>query len=94
MVVCLVIMIMVWYSLAALQARLATMALDDNTVEEACNRLSNSDSLRSNNNEESLLRRKSQVPDLDINKEKRTQKFLLRILISHFVCIVPINVLK
>ena len=91
---CLVIMIMVWYSLAALQARLATMALDDNTLEEGSNRLSHSDSLRSNNNEESLLRRKSQVPDLDMNKEKRTQKFLLLILISHFVCIVPINVLK
>ena len=89
---CLVIMIMVWYSLAALQARQATMALDDNTTEEGCNRLSHSDSLRSNNNEESLLRRKS--PDLDINKEKRTQKFLLLILISHFFCIVHINVLK
>ena len=44
--------------------------------------------------EEVLLRRKSQVTDLDINKEKRTQKFLLLILISHFVCIIPINVLK
>ena len=70
------------------------MALDDDTLEEGCNRLSNSGSLRSSNNEDSLLQRKSQVPDLDINKEKRTQKFLLLILISHFVCIVPINVLK
>lgn len=57
-------------------------------------RLSHSESLRSNNNEETLLRRKSQVTDLDINKEKRTQKFLLLILISHFICIVPINILK
>ena len=92
--VCLVIMTRVWFGLAALQARLATMALDDDTVEEGCNRLSHSDSLRSNNNEESLIKSKSQVPDLDINKEKRTQKFLLLILISHFVCIVPINILK
>ena len=87
-------MIKVWFGLTALQGRLATLSLDDDTVEEGCNRLSHSDSLRSNNNEESLIRRKSQVPDLDINKEKRTQKFLLLILISHFVCIVPINVLK
>ena len=36
----------------------------------------------------------SQVTDLDISKEKRTQKFLLLILISHFICIVPINILK
>ena len=57
-------------------------------------RLSHLESLRSNNNEETLLRRKSQVTDLDINKEKRTQKFLLLILISHFICIVPINILK
>ena len=57
-------------------------------------RLCHSESLRSNNNEETLLRRKSQVTDLDINKEKRTQKFLLLILISHFICIVPINILK
>ena len=57
-------------------------------------RLSHSESLRSNNNEETLLRRRSQVTDLDINKEKRTQKFLLLILISHFICIVPINILK
>ena len=57
-------------------------------------RLSNPESLRSNNNEETFLRRKSQVTDLDINKEKRTQKFLLLILISHFICIVPINILK
>jgi hypothetical protein len=57
-------------------------------------RLSHSESLRSNNNEETLLRRKSQVTDLDINKEKRTQKFLLLILVSHFICIVPINILK
>ena len=92
--VCLVIMIRVWLGLTALQARLATMALDDDTLEEGCNRLSNSGSLRSSNNEDSLLQRKSQVPDLDINKEKRTQKFLLLILISHFVCILPINVLK
>ena len=41
-----------------------------------------------------MLRRKSEVTDLDINKEKRTQKFLLLILISHFICIVPINILK
>ena len=57
-------------------------------------RLSNSESLRSNNNEDSLLRGKSQFTDLDINKEKRTQKFLLLILISHFICIVPINIIK
>ena len=57
-------------------------------------RLSHSESLRSNNNEETLLRRKSEVTDLDINKEMRTQKFLLLILISHFLCIVPINILK
>ena len=92
--VCLVIMIRAWFGLTALQGRLATMALDDDTVEEGSNRLSHSDSLRSNNNEESLIRRKSQVPDLDINQEKRTQKFLLLILISHFVCIIPINILK
>ena len=57
-------------------------------------RLSHSESLRTNNNEETLLRRKSEVTDLDINKEMRTQKFLLLILISHFICIVPINILK
>ena len=57
-------------------------------------RLSHSESLRSNKNEETLLRRQSQFTDLDINKEKRTQKFLLLILISHFICIVPINILK
>ena len=32
--------------------------------------------------------------NIDINKEKRTQKFLLLILISHFICILPINILK
>ena len=57
-------------------------------------RLSHSESLTSNNNEEVSLRRRSQVTDLDITKEKRTQKFLLLILISQFVCIAPINVLK
>ena len=54
-------------------------------------RLSQSES---NGNEEILLQSKSQVLDLDINKEKRTQKFLLLILISHFICILPINILK
>ena len=29
-----------------------------------------------------------------IFQEKRTQKFLLLILVSHFVCILPINILK
>ena len=64
------------------------------TMSNLSPRLSHSESLRSNNNEETLLRKKSQVTDLDINKEKRTQKFLLLILISHFICIVPINILK
>ena len=57
-------------------------------------RLSNSESLGSNNNEDNSGRKKSQIADIDINKEKRTQKFLLLILISHFVCILPINILK
>ena len=54
-------------------------------------RLSQSES---NGNEEILLQSKSQGLDLDINKEKRAQKFLLLILISHFICILPINILK
>merc|ERR1711962_32453 len=32
--------------------------------------------------------------ELDIHKEKRAQKFLLLILVSHFTCVLPINVLK
>ena len=31
---------------------------------------------------------------LDMNKEKRTQKFLLLILGSHFLSVLPINILK
>ena len=38
MVVCLVLMGMVWFGLAALQTRLAGMAVSDNTEEEALNR--------------------------------------------------------
>ena len=37
-VVCLVLMGMVWFGLAALQTRLAGMAVSDNTEEEALNR--------------------------------------------------------
>ena len=41
-------------------------------------------------------RRKSQLllTNIDVNKEKRTQKFLLLILVSHFLCILPINIAK
>ena len=37
---------------------------------------------------------KNLLSDLDLNKEKRAQKFLLLILSSHFLCVLPINVLK
>ena len=57
-------------------------------------RSSHSESLKSNNNEDAAQRRKDPSAYLDINKEKRTQKFLLLILVSHFICILPINILK
>ena len=57
-------------------------------------RSSYSETLKSNNNEDSAQRRKDPSANLDINKEKRTQKFLLLILVSHFICILPINILK
>merc|ERR1719458_98953 len=52
--------------------------------------------MTNNNTTEERIRsrKKSVMVDLDINKEKRTQKFLLLILVSHFVCILPINILK
>ena len=59
-------------------------------------RSSYTDSLRSNNNDHQG-KQSQPVPattSLDINKEKRTQKFLLLILISHFLCILPIHVVK
>ena len=58
------------------------------------NRSSQTESLRNINNEDILGRERSKLSDLDINKETRTQKFLLLILISHFICILPINILK
>ena len=69
-------------------------------------RSSYTDSLKTNNEEELEVvgggvgglrgRKKVSLPlnNIDINKEKRTQKFLLLILISHFICILPINILK
>ena len=58
------------------------------------NRSSQTESLRNINNEDILGRERSKLADLDVNKETRTQKFLLLILISHFICILPINILK
>ena len=62
-------------------------------------RSSYTDSLKSNNEEELTetgRKKKVSLPlnNIDINKEKRTQKFLLLILISHFICILPINIVK
>ena len=62
-------------------------------------RSSYTDSLKSNNEEELVVtgrKKKLSLPlnNIDINKEKRTQKFLLLILISHFICILPINIVK
>ena len=64
-------------------------------------RSSYTDSLKTSNEEEVEAvgrrgRKKVSLPlnNIDINKEKRTQKFLLLILISHFICILPINILK
>ena len=64
-------------------------------------RSSYTDSLKTSNEEELEVvgragRKKVSLPlnNIDINKEKRTQKFLLLILISHFICILPINILK
>ena len=60
-------------------------------------RSSYTDSLRSNNNDHpvtGLKQHHQPASVLDINKEKRTQKFLLLILISHFLCILPIHIVK
>ena len=64
-------------------------------------RSSYTESLKTSNEEELEAvgrtgRKKVSLPlnNIDINKEKRTQKFLLLILISHFICILPINILK
>ena len=60
-------------------------------------RSSYTDSLRSNNNDHpvsGVKQHQQPASVLDINKEKRTQKFLLLILISHFLCILPIHIVK
>ena len=37
---------------------------------------------------------KELLAGLDIHREKRAQKFLLLITLTHFLCLLPINILK
>ena len=89
------------FKVPLLSQSLVLLSKINETLRWNCCRSSYTDSLRSNNNDhpgassgQGKQTAQAVTSSLDINKEKRTQKFLLLILISHFLCILPIHVVK
>ncbi|XP_023338658.1 uncharacterized protein LOC111709266, partial [Eurytemora carolleeae] len=78
----------VWDNLTHIQTELSGVGLQDIQDNEGSLSLRSEFSMRTGNRSQELLQ------SLDIHKEKRAQKFLVLILSSHFLCVLPINVLK